>query len=253
MTILIIAAHPDDEVLGCGGTIARYAAEHHDIHIAILGEGVSSRYGRRRDTPTADLRRLQADARAAAATLGARSVLFGGLPDNRFDELALLDVIKPVEEWIGSIRPDAIYTQHPGDLNVDHGITFRAVLTATRPGASPCLVPDLYAFEVASSTEWAFQRVAPAFRPNVFVDISAEIDRKVAAMQCYRGESRSAPHPRSPESLRAAAARWGSVAGVGCAEAFELIRSVRMPGQGVPGPGCGPTRGRRSAAVRKRA
>jgi len=252
MTILVIAAHPDDEVLGCGGMIARYAAEQHDIHIAILGEGVSSRYERRGDAPVADIQDLQTDARAAAAALGARSVLFGGLPDNRFDELALLDVIKPVEEWIGSVRPDAIYTHHPGDLNIDHGITFRAVLTATRPGASGRLVPDVYTFEVPSSTEWAFQRVAPAFRPNVFVDITAGLDRKIAAMQCYRGESRPAPHPRSPEILRAAAARWGSAAGVPAAEAFELIRSVRNSESRLSGSSADVRPRRRRPAARTR-
>jgi N-acetylglucosamine malate deacetylase 1 len=227
MTILVIAAHPDDEVLGCGGTIARSAAEGHQVDIAILGEGISSRHGRRDAAPSADLLNLQSDAREAAKTMGARSVLFGGLPDNRFDDVALLDVVKQVEQWIEAARPDVIYTHHPGDLNVDHGITFRAVLTATRPGASPATVPDLYAFAVASSTEWAFQRIEPVFRPTVFVDITDGLESKIAAMQCYRSERRATPHPRSPEMLRAAAAHWGSAAGMPYAEAFELIRSVR--------------------------
>jgi LmbE family N-acetylglucosaminyl deacetylase len=227
MTILVIAAHPDDEVLGCGGTVARYATEGHDVHIAICGEGISSRHGRRQDASSADLHSLKLDTEAAAAALGARSVSFGGLPDNRFDELALLDVVKQVEAWIGERRPHAIYTHHPGDLNIDHGITFRAVLTATRPGASGPIVPDVYAFEVPSSTEWAFQRVDQVFRPSVFVDIAAGLERKIAAMQCYQSERRDAPHPRSPEILRAAAARWGSVAGMAAAEPFELIRSLR--------------------------
>lgn len=233
MTILVVVAHPDDEVLGCGGTIARYAAEQHDVHIVILGEGISSRHGRGDEASKGDLEKLGADAKAAATTLGARSVSFGRLPDNRFDELALLDVIKPVEAWIGQFRPAAVYTHHPGDLNVDHSITFRAVLTATRPGASKVVVPDVYAFEVPSSTEWAFQRIEPVFRPDVFVDITAGLERKIAAMQCYESERRDAPHPRSPEVLRAAAVRWGSVAGMPAAEAFELIRSLRRPGSTV--------------------
>ena len=227
MRILVVAAHPDDEVLGCGGTIARYAADQHDVHVAILGEGISSRYEQRAEAPSSDVQNLQADAWAAADALGARSVSFGGLPDNRFDQLALLDIIKLVEQWIEKYHPDAIYTHHPGDLNIDHGRTFRAVLTATRPGASGVIVSDLYAFEVPSSTEWAFQRIAPAFRPSVFVDIASGLERKIAAMQCYESERREAPHPRSPAVLRAAAARWGSVAGMPCAEAFELIRSLR--------------------------
>ena len=226
MTILVIAAHPDDEVLGCGGTIARYANED-DVHIAILGEGVSSRYEQRTDVPAAQLQKLQADAKAAADVLGARSVSFCGLPDNRFDEVGLLNLIKPVEKWVETFRPDAIYTHHPGDLNIDHSMTFRAVLTATRPDASRVSVPNLYPFEVPSSTDWAFQRVSPVFRPNVFVDIKNFLDCKITAMQCYESERREAPHPRSPEVLRAAAVRWGSTAGMSCVEAFELIRSVR--------------------------
>jgi LmbE family N-acetylglucosaminyl deacetylase len=227
MTILVIAAHPDDEVLGCGGSIARFAAAGDDVHIAILGEGISSRHDRRASAPATALESLQADARAAAAALGARSVLFGGLPDNRFDEVALLDVVKQIETWIGGVRPAAIYTHHPGDLNVDHGVTFRAALTATRPGAAAVDVPDLYAFEVPSSSEWAFQRVVPEFRPSVFVDITATLDSKIAAMQCYRSERRDSPHPRSPEMLRSAAAHRGAAAGMRAAEAFELVRSLR--------------------------
>jgi LmbE family N-acetylglucosaminyl deacetylase len=233
MTILVVVAHPDDEVLGCGGTIACRAALGDEVHVVILGEGISSRHERRDEVPAGALQELQAHARAAAAALGVRSVSFGGLPDNRFDEVALLDVVKRVEAVIGQVRPEAIYTHHPGDLNIDHGITFRAVLTATRPGASGPVVPDVYAFEVGSSTEWAFQRIEPPFRPNVFVDISDVIDRKLAAMQCYETERREAPHPRSPEVLRATATRWGSVAGMRYAEAFELIRSLRHRGGGT--------------------
>jgi LmbE family N-acetylglucosaminyl deacetylase len=226
-TVLVVAAHPDDETLGCGGTMAQLAAGGHDVHIAILGEGISSRHDRREGAPAAEMHKLQDHARAAGAALGARSVRFGGLPDNRFDQVPLLDVVKQVETWIGALRPNVIYTHHPGDLNIDHGVAFRAVLTATRPGASGPLVSDLYAFEVPSSTDWAFQRVAPAFRANVFVDIAAGLEQKIAAMQCYESERRDPPHPRSPDVLRATAVRWGSVAGVAAAEAFELIRSVR--------------------------
>ena len=223
--ILVVAAHPDDEVLGCGGTMARLGLEH-EVHVAILGEGISSRSPRREEASKEALRHLQDEARAASALLRARSIEFGGLPDNRFDELPLLEVVKQVERWVERVRPEAIYTHHPGDLNIDHAMTFRAVLTASRP-ISGGPVKDLYAFEVPSSTEWAFQRLEPVFRPTVFVNISDMIETKIQALQQYAGEMRVFPHPRSPEALRAIARRWGSVVGVECAEAFELIRSVR--------------------------
>ncbi len=224
-SLLVIAAHPDDEVLGCGGTISRVSNEN-DVHIGILGEGISSRYDHREAADSTELRRLQNEARSVAKLLGAKSIEFGGFPDNRFDELPLLDLIKHLERWVEELQPHAIYTHHPGDLNIDHQLTFRAVLTATRPMQGRP-VREVYAFEVPSSTEWAFQRFEPAFRANVFVDISATIEIKIQAMQSYTGEVRPFPHPRSPEALRAIAQRWGSAAGVEYAEAFELIRSVR--------------------------
>jgi LmbE family N-acetylglucosaminyl deacetylase len=141
----------------------------------------------------------------------------------------LLEVVKQVEELVARFRPEVIYTHHPGDLNVDHGVVHRAVLTATRPVAGQC-VSEIYAFEVPSSTEWAFQRLEPSFRPNVFVDITDTLETKIEALACYDTETRKFPHPRSPEALRAIAARWGSVVGLPAVEAFELIRSVRPAG-----------------------
>ena len=227
-SVLVVAAHPDDEVLGCGGTLASLAAlgDRREIRVGILGEGISSRYARREQAPRKDLSRLQRQARKANAAWKARAVEFGGLPDNRFDSVPLLEIVKQVERWIKAWRPEVIYTHHPGDLNIDHSLTFRAVLTATRPLAGTP-VKELLAFEVPSSTEWAFARVEPPFRPNVFVDVSRTIEVKVKALQHYEEEVRVFPHPRSPEALRVLARRWGSVIGVQYAEAFELIRSVR--------------------------
>lgn len=223
--ILVIAAHPDDEVLGCGGTTAKLS-DANDVQIAILGEGATSRVSQPAQADRDMVDNLQTDARNAAKMLEVKKVSFEGLPDNRFDELPLLDVIKRVERLVDELAPEIIYTHHPGDLNIDHQITFRAVLTATRPMPG-CTIREIYAFEVPSSSEWSFQRVGPAFQPNVFVDISSTIDRKIEALECYRGEVRPFPHPRSPEALRAIGRRWGSVVGREYAEAFELIRSVR--------------------------
>lgn len=218
--VLIIAAHPDDEVLGCGGTIAKLAAEGKQVEILILGEGAASRGGSAKE-----IEQLQTHARNAANILGAANVRFASLPDNRFDTVALLDIIKQIEAVVDELKPETVFTQHGGDLNVDHQITFRAVMTAVRPMAgSP--VRALYAYEVGSSTEWAFQQFAPVFRPSLFVDISGFLDKKIAAMQAYESEARPAPHPRSPEVLRAQAAVRGSAVGLAAAEAFETIWEI---------------------------
>jgi LmbE family N-acetylglucosaminyl deacetylase len=228
-SVLIIAAHPDDEILGCGGTMTRLAREGHEVRIAIVAEGISSRYAQREDADQQQLKHLHAQAQHAANKVGAKELVLCKLPDNRLDTVPLLDVVKLVEELITRFRPEAIYTHHPGDLNVDHGVVHRAVLTATRPVPGQC-VSEIYAFEVPSSTEWAFQRLEPVFRPNVFVDITETLETKIEALACYDTETRKFPHPRSAEALRAIATRWGSVAGFPAAEAFELIRSVRPAG-----------------------
>jgi LmbE family N-acetylglucosaminyl deacetylase len=225
-SVLVVAAHPDDEILGCGGTMTRLAREGHEVRIAILAEGMSSRYAHREDADQQKLQHLHARAQEAADKVGAKELVLCKLPDNRLDTVPLLDVVKTVEDLVARFRPEIIYTHHPGDLNVDHGVVHRAVLTATRPMTGQC-VRDIYAFEVPSSTEWAFQRLEPSFRPNVFVDIADSLETKIAALSCYDTETRKFPHPRSPEALRAIATRWGSVVGLQAAEAFELIRSVR--------------------------
>lgn len=228
-SVLVVAAHPDDEVLGCGGTIARLAVEGHEVRIAILAEGMTSRYEQREKADPKQLHDLHGNSQQAADKLGARELVLGKLPDNRLDTVPLLEVVKLVEGLIEKFDPAVIYTHHPGDLNVDHGVVHRAVLTATRPMPGQ-RVREIYAFEVASSTEWAFQRFEPSFRANVFVDISSTLEAKVAALACYETEVRKFPHPRSTEAVRAIAMRWGSVAGFPAAEAFELVRSLR-PGQ----------------------
>jgi LmbE family N-acetylglucosaminyl deacetylase len=229
MSVLVVAAHPDDEILGCGGTMTRLAREGREVRIAILAEGMSSRYAHREDADPRQLQQLHARAQQAADKVGAKEVVLCKLPDNRLDTVPLLEVVKLVEELVARFRPEVIYTHHPGDLNVDHGVVHRAVLTATRPVAGQC-VRDIYAFEVPSSTEWAFQRLEPSFRPSVFVDITETLETKIEALACYDTETRKFPHPRSAEALRAIATRWGSVAGLPAVEAFELIRSVRPAG-----------------------
>ncbi len=212
-TILVIAAHPDDEVLGCGGTAARLAHAGERVYLAIFGEGITSRY---EDPASADqtmLKALHGKSHEAARLLGAQDLFLYGLPDNRFDTLPLLDVIKKVEDLVQRLRPEILFTHHPADLNVDHVVLHRAVMTATRPLAGQP-VKDIYAFEIASSSEWSFGQFEPVFRPSVFFDIAATLQTKIDAMQLYESEARPFPHPRSPEALRpspsAGVPWWGS-------------------------------------------
>jgi N-acetylglucosamine malate deacetylase 1 len=226
MTVLVIVAHPDDEVLGCGGTIARLTSEGHDVYVAILGEGITSRYDKRKQADQGMIKQLHDRSRQVSKLLGVKKLCLYDFPDNRFDTVPLLDIIKTVEKLIKRFQPQIVYTHHGGDLNIDHAITHRAVMTAARPVES-CPVKELYAFEVSSSTEWAFGQFQPAFQHNVFVDISVTLETKIQAMQIYESEARSFPHPRSPEALRAIAGRWGSTVGVGAVEAFHLIHGVQ--------------------------
>ena len=226
MNVLVVAAHPDDELLGCGGTAARLAREGHAVFTAILGEGLTSRTPQRADVAELALKDLSGCSQRVADLLGVKELSLHGLPDNRFDTLPLLEVVKIVEGLIERWRPAAIYTHHGGDLNVDHQVVSRAVLTATRPTENHP-VRELYMFEIASSTEWTFQQLSPIFKPNVFVDIEETLSLKLEGMRIYESEAREYPHPRSAEALKAIAQRWGSVAGLKAAEAFEAVRLIR--------------------------
>jgi len=218
--ILVVAAHPDDEVLGCGGTIARYVQEEKDVHVLILGEGMTSRD---KDRKKDGLERLKKDAHKANLTLGAKEVFLYDFPDNRFDTVALLDIVKVIEKIKRDIKPGIIYTHHRNDLNIDHRITCDAVLTAARPLKGET-VREIYSFEVPSSTEWSYSY---QFRPNIFKDITGTVETKIEALKRYGTEIREFPHPRSEQAVRAAAKRWGSVSGLGAAEAFEAVRIIR--------------------------
>lgn len=226
MKVLAIAAHPDDEVLGCGATLARFASEGHDVHVAILGQGSTSRNPDSLEPDHAEVEALADAARCAAAVIGAKSVFLGGLPDNRLDSVVLLEIARLVESVIEDHAPDLVFTHHSGDLNVDHRRIFEAVAIATRP-VEGTHTRDVLLFEVASSTEWAFHTVNEPFHPSVFFDVSTTIDRKIEAMRCYSTEVRPFPHPRSEENLRAAATHWGAAAGMRAAEAFQPLRMLR--------------------------
>lgn len=226
MNVLVVAAHPDDEVLGCGATIARLTREGHRVYVAILGEGITSRYRLRAEADPALVEELQLQSQAVGQLLGAKELLPYGLPDNRFDTLPLLDVVKIVEDLVDRVRPEIIYTHHGGDLNIDHRIVHEAVITACRPfpGSS---VRNVFCFETPSSTEWSTSSMGSGFEPTHFVGIVDYLSIKEAALKCYAAEMRPFPHPRSFEALAALARVRGSHAGLPAAEAFEIALNVR--------------------------
>lgn len=219
--VLVIAAHPDDEVLGCGGTIARHAAAGETVQILFVADGETARPG----TGDEDVSRREACAGEAARILGAGKPEFLRFADNRLDGRALLDIVVAVEKAVGRHGPRIIYTHHGGDMNVDHRVVHRAVLTACRP-LPASTVDAIYAFEVPSSTEWGGGAFGPPFVPVHFVDIAGHVAKKRGALAAYAREMRAFPHPRSAEAIDALEKVRGAAAGVRAAEAFMLVRSV---------------------------
>lgn len=221
-TVLVFAAHPDDELLGLGGTVRRLANEGITVRAVIMAEGLTSRADTRKEANKAQLEGLWQDARKAAEVVGYQSIEFCGLPDNRMDGMELLDVIKIVSKYIEKYRPDTVFTHHHGDLNIDHRVTCEAVLTACRPVEGSC-VKRIYAFETPSSSEWNYNYSEP-FKPNVYFDVADTLEVKINGMSCYRTESMAYPHPRSAEALRSLGRLRGSNAGFEMAEGFMLLR-----------------------------
>ena len=219
--VLVIAAHPDDEALGCGGTIARHVAEGDIVHVLFIADGVTAR----EEASLPDLEARVQCIELVQKIFSLHSVHQLGLPDNRLDSLSLLDIVKPIEELVSRLSPEIIYTHHSGDLNVDHRITHRAVMTACRPipGAS---VKQIYTFEIASSTEWS-SGGSDSFLPQFYIDISDYFIVKLASLEAYKYEMRDSPHSRSIDHLRAMAVNRGHSMGVDLAEAFMVLRYIR--------------------------
>ncbi len=218
--IQIVAAHPDDEALGCGGTIARHAAAGDLVDVVFLTDGVGAR-GTERDAIAA--RRRAAE--AACAILGARRVQFGEFPDNRMDSIALLDVVAWLESAIKDVAVDIVYTHAGGDLNIDHRIAHQACMTLFRP-LPRSRTNGIFAFEVPSSTEWSSEAIGSGFRPDRFVDVSATIDKKLRALEAYGSEMHAFPHARSLVAVKALATWRGASVGLEAAEAFQTLRWI---------------------------
>ncbi|HVQ01209.1 MAG TPA: PIG-L deacetylase family protein [Candidatus Thermoplasmatota archaeon] len=222
--IMIVAAHPDDEVLGCGGTIARLVEEGYEAYTLILGKGVAARYPTAGGTTEKNkhIAMLQHETQKANKALGIKKVYSFNVPDNKFDSVPLLDIVKKIEQVKKNVRPDIIFTHYKKDLNIDHKITYEAVITASRPLENES-VKTIYSFEVLSSTEWNYPL---SFSPAVFFDISSSLQKKIQAMSCYASEIREFPHPRSLKAIEINAKTWGIKVGLSTAEAFELVRSI---------------------------
>ncbi len=219
-TVLVIAAHADDEALGCGGTIAKHVAQGDPVYAVFMADGVTSRSG---STEREQSARDEA-AKQAQDILGIKKSFMLGFPDNRMDGIPLLDIVQKLEQVLDEVQPQVVYTHHYGDLNIDHRITHQATLTACRPvpGTS---VQEIYAFEVLSATEWNTPGFC-TFTPNVFVDITEHLETKVKALVCYRLELRDEPHTRSLDNVIRLAEIRGNFVGVGAAEAMMVIRCL---------------------------
>lgn len=219
-SVLIVAAHADDEVLGCGGTIARHIANGDDVSIVFMTNGVAARDNAEKKTNAISNRKIAAQ--LALRTLGVNDIHQFNFPDNRMDTIALLDVVQALEGVISLSKPDTIYTHFLNDLNVDHQFTHKAVMTACRPQQGSA-VNKILSFEVLSSTEWNSPSLN-AFKPQYIVDISKFWDDKVASLKCYDLEMRKFPHSRSYECVEALAVLRGATNGFNKAEAFHVER-----------------------------
>jgi LmbE family N-acetylglucosaminyl deacetylase len=217
MNVMVIAAHPDDEVLGCGGVIARHSAEGATVYILFVADGEGAR-----NANESKITAREEMACRAAEILGTQRPVFLRLPDNRLDSITFLDIVQKIEHEVKAVSPKVVYTHAGGDMNVDHRIVHQAVRTALRPMSSNS-VQRLLAFEVPSATEWGGCGFGPRFNPSVAIDVSAYSEQKSAALRAYDAEIHPMPHPRSYEAITSAMTVRGAAFGMHAAEAFELV------------------------------
>lgn len=226
--IMVVVAHPDDELLGLGATMNKLINEYNiQTHVVILGEGITSRSDHRDpELWKAQLETHRKNIKAAQQAIGYHSVGIYDFPDNRFDTIALLDIIKVVEKEKLEFKPDIIFTHHGGDVNIDHQLTFQSVITGCRPMQGEG-VKGIITFETASGTEWIPSTDPRKFIPNMFIEVSQKnIEAKIRGMEFYEFEKRSYPHPRSPEALKIQAQHIGITVGLDFAEAFCIVRLI---------------------------
>lgn len=226
--IMIVVAHPDDELLGIGATFHKLINEYNvQAHVVILGEGITSRSDKRDiEYWENELKTHKNNILSAQKAIGYQSTSIHNFPDNRFDSVTLLDIIKVIEKEKENFLPEVIFTHHGGDVNIDHQRTFDAIITSCRPMKEE-RVKSIITFETPSGTEWRSPSDPKHFLPNLFITVTEkDIDAKIKGMECYEFEKRNYPHPRSPKALKILAQRWGIVVGAEFAEAFCIIRSI---------------------------
>ena len=215
--ILVVCAHPDDETLGLGGTIARYSKEN-DVFIQIFTDG---QFGR--DVSTRGIKERQNNAKKACSILGVKEVEFLNYTDERLDTIPMVEVACKIESAIKRWKPNTVFTHYWGDVNQDHKRVFEATLIAARPSPSS-KIKHVICYETPSSTEWGHGSVK--FSPNLFINIDTVLHKKIKALKMYGNEISDYPHPRSKDSIISRARYWGSTVGVRHAEAFVTIRDI---------------------------
>lgn len=223
--ILVVAAHPDDEVLGCGGTVSKAIEAGAEVAVIFLGEGISARFPF--GQYESDEFRIQTAVRLKGALkameiLGITNFEFGNRLCGQFDTYPLISIVKDIERRMQQFKPQLLFTHNPSEVNIDHRISYEAVEIACRPTRN-FIATQIYTFEIPCSGSWTFEST---FKPNVFVDITQQWEKKLAAWACYEGEARAFPFPRSNEGLKTLAQYRGMMSNLKLAEAFRMVRMI---------------------------
>ena len=227
---VVIAAHPDDEVLGAGATIAKMAHEQMNVYVIFTATGISSRYtdfNLYKEKIEKEILALQQQAQNAADILGVKELFYLDFPDNRLDTVSRMDITHKIKSYLDKIRPKILFTHHPGDYNWDHSIVHDATLMAARATPDEYFPDYIYTYEVLSATERSAQEPHTVFCPTTYIDIDSTIEKKKKAIVAYKSELREYPHPRSPEAVEMLALKRGNEIGIAFAEAFHLVREIK--------------------------